>query len=148
MMTLKRTFFPLICVLISTACSFDGDKTQIDVQQLPQQVTKFISTKFKGQKIKYATKEKAGNALKYEVLLVNGTEIEFDNNGNWTEIDGNSKALPNSFIPQAIRNYVKANYKGQAIKEIKRNPNGYEIELSNEVEIKFNKNFKAVKIDK
>ena len=38
----------------------------------------------------------------YDVLLADGTEIEFSSRGEWKEVDGKRTALPTSFIPAQI----------------------------------------------
>ena len=66
---------------------------------------------------------------------------------NITEIDCKKAVVPARFIPQPIKNYLKANYPGQAVKKIEINKNEYEIELANGLDLTFNKHFKLIDID-
>ena len=145
---LKRTILTLVCVLFSTVCSIADVKIPIALIELPQPAAEFININFSGQKVEFATKEKDGMAFTYEAHLVNGTKIEFDKKGNWQEIDGKKNALPDKVVPKQIRDYVQANHKDQTITKIEREGSGYEIELSNGTDIKFNKKFKVVKTEK
>ena len=83
----------------------------------------------------------------YKVLLTGGTEIEFDGKGNWEEIDGNKKAIPNTVLPQKITSYVASNYKGQGVEKIEKESWGYQIELLSGLEIEFDNNGKFLRID-
>ena len=55
--------------------------------------------------------------------------------------------MPAELVPEQIATYVKTNFADQSITKIEKKRRGWEIELSNELEIKFNKNFVVTKID-
>lgn len=48
--------------------------------------------------------------------------------------------MPGSFVPNAIQTYVANNQKGAKVVGIERTRGGYDIELSNGIEMKFDKN--------
>ena len=77
----------------------------------------------------------------------NGTKLEFDKKGNLTEIDCKQATVPDQLIPQAIKNYLMANYAGQSVKKIEMNKNEYEVELANGLDLTFNKHFQLIDID-
>ena len=81
------------------------------------------------------------------MVLQNGTKLEFDKKGNLTEVDSKQDIVPAQLIPQAIRNYLKDNYAGQSVKKIEINKNEYEVELSNGLDLTFNKHFQLIDID-
>lgn len=83
----------------------------------------------------------------YDVVLQNGTKLEFDKKGNLTEIDCKQGKVPAKLIPQAIRNYLKKNYPAQAVKKIEMSKNEYEVELANGLDLTFNKHFQLIDID-
>lgn len=83
----------------------------------------------------------------YDVIFTTGEKIEFDRNGNWTEIDCKRSSVPSKLVPTQINNYVNTNYSGNKILKIEKDRNEYEINLSNGVEIKFNKDFMVIDID-
>lgn len=90
--------------------------------------------------------KKTFGGTEYDVILNDGTQIEFDSKGNWKEIDCGSRGVPDGLVLKPITDYVKRNFKGQKIVGIDVNKNNYEIELSNGVEIQFDRagNFKKV----
>ncbi|MDD6687766.1 PepSY-like domain-containing protein, partial [Sodaliphilus pleomorphus] len=76
-----------------------------------------------------------------------GEKLEFDRNGNWTEIDCKKSRVPVALVPSAIKNYVRKNYSGATIVQIEKARSGYEVQLSTGLELTFNKNFKVIDID-
>ena len=63
------------------------------------------------------------------------------------KIDCERNAVPDAVVPQQIKDYAAKNYADKKIVKIECNSYGYEIELDNGVEIKFDKDFNAT-IDK
>ena len=47
-------------------------------------------------------------------------------------------AVPAAIIPEAIRQYVSTNFAGTIITKIDKERYGYDIELSNDIDLKFN----------
>lgn len=80
-------------------------------------------------------------------MFNNGEKIEFDRKGNWTEIDCKMSAVPAKLVPASIARYVKSTYPGTKILKIEKDDYDYEVQLSNRLEIKFNKNFQVIDID-
>jgi hypothetical protein len=73
----------------------------------------------------------------YTVMLDNGTKIEFDGSGKWESVKSRGAALPASVVPAKIVEYVKAHYSPYTIEKIERKRYGYEVELSNDLDMKF-----------
>ncbi|MBW0030106.1 PepSY-like domain-containing protein [Prevotella copri] len=124
----------------------DNDKP-ISVNTLPAKAQALLSQHFNGQKVMLATIETGVINKSYDVVLQNGTKLEFDKKGNLTEIDCKQGKVPAKLIPQAIRNYLKKNYPAQAVKKIEMNKNEYEVELANGLDLTFNKHFQLIDID-
>lgn len=83
----------------------------------------------------------------YDIIFTNGDKVEFDRNGNWTEIKCKTAAVPATLVPPAIIKYVKDNYPSAKILEIEKDRKEYDVKLSNRMEITFNKDFLVVDID-
>lgn len=85
----------------------------------------------------------------YDVRLVNGTTIEFNNSGKWTSVDCKSREVPEGLVTKTIRNYIQKNYADVKIVKVKKKSSGYEIGLSDGVDLKFNLlgQFKGVKME-
>ncbi len=47
-------------------------------------------------------------------------------------------AVPAAIVPAAIKQYVNATFPGMVITKIEKERYGYDIELSNDLELKFN----------
>ena len=128
---MKYFLMALMCLMSS---SILADDTPIPVDQLPEAARTFVQANFKGQKIVYA--EKDWNS--FECRLKDGTKIEFTKKGAWKKIDRKKDAVPAELVPEAIREYVKANFEDCIITKIDKERYGYDIELSNDIDLKFN----------
>lgn len=83
--------------------------------------------------------------MEYDVDLSSGAEMEFREDGTWKEVKAShGSAVPAAIIPAAISKYVKNQYPGQSIIDISRKRGGYEIELSNGVELKLTEDAKPL----
>jgi hypothetical protein len=71
------------------------------------------------------------------VVLTDGTEIDFDGKGEWDSVDCKRSAVPSALVPAAIAGYVQANFPSQLIVKIDKEHYGYEVQLSNDIELKF-----------
>ena len=137
-----------ICCMVScNMVANAGNNKPISVNALPAKVQTLLSQHFNGQKVMLVTIESGVVSRSYDVVLQNGTKLEFDKKGNLTEIDYKQDIVPAQLIPQAIRNYLKDNYAGQSVKKIEMNKNEYEVELVNGLDLTFNKHFQLIDID-
>ena len=118
----------------------------IPSEKLPAAAQSFLKEYFPDSPISYVKKE-ADLTPTYEVVLQNGTEIEFNKKGQWDNIDCKRLAVPAALIPAAISEYVNANFPGQSIVKIDRETYGHEIEMANGLELKFDKKGKLLHID-
>ena len=93
--------------------------------------------------------ERDGN--KYEVELTDNTDIDFNLSFEWKKIDCDDSniygSVPTELVPVQITDYVTANFPGKHIDSIEKKYNGWEIELSNGLEITFDSNFNVTGFD-
>lgn len=143
---MKKIVFLLVCLFSMSLVKADNDKP-IEVSQLPAKAQTFITTYFKDQKVALVTQETGLFYKSYDVVFASGDKLEFDKAGNWTEVKCKTGEVPVVIIPEAILKYVKTNYPEAKILEIEHDSEGYEIKLSNRLEIKFNNKFQVVDID-
>ena len=137
-----------ICCMVSfNMVANAGNDKPISVNALPAKAQTLLSQHFNNQKVMLATIETGVISRSYDVVLQNGTKLEFDKKGNLTEIDCKQGIVPALLIPQAITNYLKDNYAGQSVKKIEINKNEYEVELTNGLDLTFNKHFQLIDID-
>ncbi|GGE95876.1 Putative beta-lactamase-inhibitor-like, PepSY-like [Chishuiella changwenlii] len=135
-----------IVLLGLSAFTFAQDQ-MISFNQLPQKGQKFINTYFNSKNVSAVTLDKDYFSKDYEVILKNGTKIEFDGSGNWTEVDGKRNTIPTGFAPDKIVAYVKKSFPQTSIIKIEKNKYSYEVELSNGLDIDFDGKGNFVKID-
>ena len=148
---MKRIFRILmiaICCMVScNMVANAGNDKPISVNALPAKAQTVLSHHFNDQKVMLATIESGVVSRSYDVVLQNGTKLEFDKKGNLTEIDCKQGIVPMLLIPQAIKNYLEVNYAGQSVKKIEIKKNEYEVELTNGLDLTFNKHFQLIDID-
>ena len=86
-----------------------------------------------------------------DVVLNDYTKIEFKLNNEWKKVDCEHAtkfiSVPATLVPEQITAYVNANFPNTIIKKLEKKFFGWEIELSNGLEVKFNNNFKVTKVD-
>ena len=148
---MKRIFrILLIAICCMVSCNMvanAGNDKPISVNALPAKAQTMLNNHFNGQKVMLATIESGVVSRSYDVVLQNGTKLEFDKKGNLKEIDCKQGIVPALLIPQAIKNYLKDNYAGQSVKKTEMNKNEYEVELTNGLDLTFNKHFQLIDID-
>ena len=114
----------------------------ITFKELPQKSQQFITTHFSGVEVLSVTVDDD-----YEVYLANGTKVEFTLQGEWKEVKCPGSAVPAAIVPAAITKYVKAQFPNSAIVKIDKKYRGYEVELNNDLELKFDKDGNFIGVD-
>lgn len=148
MKRIMRILMIAICCMMSfNIVANAGNDKPINVNELPATAQTLLSKHFKGQKVMLATIESGVVSRSYDVVLRNGTKLEFDKKGNLTEIDCKQGIVPSQLIPQPIKNYLKENYRGETVRKIEWNKKEYEVELTNGIDLTFNKHFQLIDID-
>lgn len=136
---MKKLMMIAVMALSVVFAASARDEYSRDVNVLPIAAKTILKNNFKSGVNHIKIDRELGNIKDYTVILVDGTEVEFDKYGNWTDIEvAPNKSVPVNMLPKGIMDYVKANQKGTRIVGIEKNRNGYDVELSNGVEMKFN----------
>lgn len=143
MQIFKTILFVFSVALFLTSCDNDDDAT-IDDDKLPEAASVYLQTHFKDIKITRVTKDRGDND--YDVYLENDVTLEFTDKGEVESIKSIDE-LPNSVIPAKILDYVTTNYPDEYITEWELDGNGQEVQLSNKLELKFNKAGDFIRID-
>ena len=143
---MKSKFFSIAILALGlpvfVSCSTDddnSDETLIDAQELPEKAQDFVTTYF--PEADYSRVERntvvENDGTLYEVDLTNNYEVDFNAEGDWVDVDGNGQEIPTAFIPETMANYLAENYADLFISGIDSEPTGYEVELSNDLDVKF-----------
>ncbi|MBQ2435603.1 MAG: PepSY-like domain-containing protein [Bacteroidaceae bacterium] len=151
---MKKMMLILACMFaLVTNLKADNYKP-INVSQLPQKAQTFLSTYFSEAKVSLARREFDIVELSYDVIFTDGSKVEFDRKGNWTEVDCMGKPLPEGIVPAAIEKVIKEQYpEAKATKierdrrEMERDRHEIEVKLNNRVELTFNKKMQLIDID-
>lgn len=145
---MKKILFALAAIftLGISNVSADNDKL-INKNELPVKTQQFLDNNFANVKITYAKLERDLFERSYEVVLADGTKLEFTYQGDWKDVDCRYEEVPAAIIPQPIKEYVSSNYPNEKILKIERDRGYYELKLSNRYELTFNKDYKIVDID-
>lgn len=145
---MKKVLSIIVLALVAVQFAFAGDVITQDAKQLPLTARNFINRYFTKPQISYVKIEsEILQSKKYEVLLTDRTEIDFDKKGNWLEVDCKKTAVPEALIPVAVKEYVKTHFPQEVITKIERGRSGVEVELGNDYSLKFNKKGKFVGMD-
>ena len=133
MKQIKFFAMALVCLMM-VAVNAKADDRPVPVQSLPAAAKQFVAANFPGATIVYASKDYG----KYETTLSTGAQVDFTRKGAWDKVDCHTVAVPAAIVPAAIAAYVKASFPNTVITKIDKERYGYEIELSNDIELKFN----------
>lgn len=141
---MKKVFvlaFFIGLALSNTSCN--GKKTKV--------INDFVRTYFPDTEVI----ANINDGLDRDVTLSDYTQIGFDGNLfgklEWDEVDCRhaslSTAVPAALVPAEISSYVNRINGGQSITKIAKDNRGWDIELSNGIEIEFDKRFNVVDFD-
>lgn len=146
--SMKITVIALFaCVTIFTSCSDDDDKDVVLTEaQIPSEIKAYVQTHWPTDSIVKAEKETDAGIVTYDIHLSGNVELEFNNVFEIIEIDGTTQ-LPNSVIPQAILDYVVANYPNNFITDWELEGNHQQVELNNGLELEFQMNGDFIRVD-
>ncbi len=108
------------------------------------EINTFVDTYFPQVGIRKV--ERDGN--KYEVELTDNTDIDFNLSFEWTKIDCDDSyvygSVPTELVPMQIADYVTVNFPNNHIDQIEKKYYGWDVELNNDHEIKFDHNFNVI----
>lgn len=138
----------IIAVVVGIFSASARDTYSRDVAVLPASARTTLKSNFKADVNHIKIDKEWGKVSEYDVVLNDGTEITFDSKGNWKDIEvRNNASVPTGVFPPAIADYVNKYQKKATIVGIEKKRSGYEVELSNGVEIKFNAEGKFLRYD-
>ena len=145
--TMRIMMIAIYCILSCNILASAGNDKPISVNTLPIKAQILLTNYFGNQKVALATIESGVVNKSYDVVLHNGTKLEFNKKGELTEIDCKQGVVPVNLIPLSIKNYLQNNYPGQSVKKLEIKKKEYEVELSTGMDLTFNKHFQLIDID-
>ena len=140
---MKKFILTLLAVLmVGTSLNACGRKRVIDPEKLPKVATELIQKHWPSCVIDLAYID----GREYEVLLSDGTIIEFNNKGIWKEAKC-TDGLPVTLVPGNITRYVVERFPKQLIIKCEKMRGGYEVELTNGLELQFDLQGRLTHVD-
>lgn len=144
---MKRFMFMVAALMVMAVPAMADDDRPIAVEKMPMAAQEFMKRYFPGKSVAVAKQEGSFIGKNYDVIFTDGDKLEFDRNGGWTNVDCKYGVVPQGVVPQKIAVYVEKNFPGVGIRKIEKEDRRYEVELSNDVDLKFNYSFELVNVD-
>lgn len=125
-------------LLFFTAMTISAQK-KIEVTELPLASINFIREYFPSATVVKAKKDAEQGEKGYEVILSDGTEVEFWKDGKWREVDGKKNPIPTAYIDRKIVDYVAKNYPNNKITHIDYGHKDVDVDLTDKIDLEFTK---------
>lgn len=121
-------------------------QTPIAENELSNEMKVYVEKHFPLDKISFSIKDQDGVSITYDITLKSGIKLEFNNNKEIIEIDGNDKKLPDSVIPEKILSYIKTSFPDAFVTSWELDRKFQKVELNNSLDLVFdlNGNFKEI----
>lgn len=143
---MKKQILTLAVILLLGVTAF-AQNGITNIQHLPAKSQEFIKTYFNDYQVSYVLADKEFADVDYKVRFENGTEIEFNAKGEWTDVSGKQNCIPTGFILKEITEYVNTVHKDACITDVEKEFNRITVELSNKLELEFNSKGKLISYD-
>lgn len=143
---MKKVVLSAFCALFSI-----GMFAQANTNNLPTTAQDFINRHFSQasvEKVDENSNWQIWEDDKYEVMLSNGIELDFDENGNIIEIDNqNNEAIPMEVLPSKVQSYLQANHANAKVVGWEKQKKEQEVELADGTELEFDTDGNFRKLD-
>ncbi|MFD2597509.1 PepSY-like domain-containing protein [Sphingobacterium corticis] len=126
-----------------------AQKKAVSVAELPSKAKDFLMEHYERVQVSSVTSEIKSWFAKdaFQVKLRDGKSIEFDELGNWKELDGKRAALPLAIVPEKVRIYLARSFPKNFVVRMRRDDDKYLVAISNGLELEFNRKGKFIKIN-
>ena len=142
MKSIKAILLLVVMMTMSFQAKADHDQV-IPFNQMPEAAQAFLKQHFAHKVPLVVTVDWDDYTIRYE----SGEKVEFDKHGNWKEIDCRSSLVPTELIPEEIKTNLASTFPDAMILKIERNRRGYEVKLSNGLEVEYSPSFQVIDID-
>ena len=144
---MKKILLSALAIAALAVTPTMAEDVAITAQKLPNEAQNFLKAHYAQNKVLSATHDRDLTDNDYTVYLDDGTKIEFDGAGEWESVKNHNGKIPAGVIPATIQGYITAHYPSTGVEKIERKRYGYEVELTNDLDIKFSLNGKFIGID-
>lgn len=143
---MKKILVVMTILVFSLAACADHHHL-VEYSELPTQSQVFLQKYFNVSDISYIERERDGGHYEYSVHLKNTTEIDFDEQGNLRSIDCKILPIPEGIVSKVVDVFVKLHYPSQFIVEYSIGYRYLQVELSNGVDLIFDREGHFIRID-
>ena len=141
-----KGFFVMAITLVVT--NAQAQEKAITIAEMPHPAQEFVKKYYDVKSVSHVLLEdELFSRKEYKVVLTDGTDLEFDSKGQWTEVDAQRQAVPAGIVPQKIVDYVNQSFPNNKIVQISRSSRKYEVELTSGLDLDFDRNGEFVRID-
>ena len=145
---MKKLFLLLVVSIVGMAPMLADNDKIITREELPKEAQMFLTQHFEGIEVLYAKADcDMGVVTSYDVVLEGDVKIEFNRSGEWTSVDCEKGQVPNGVLPQGVLEYVGKRFAGAYVVEIEKGLRGYEVKLSHDIDLEFDKDGKFLRVD-
>ena len=110
----------------------------VSMDRLPKKAQTFLQDYYPDAVWLSGKKEVDGCQVEYRVQFKDGTRIEFKRNGKWKQVSQRNGYIPNTLVPEPIRNFIQENFpQVQGILSMEQDRREIEVRLSNGMECSF-----------
>ena len=100
---MKKFIIAMLIMLTGVAAASARDSYSRDIKVLPAAAQNFIARNFKAKVNLIKIDSGTFSSTDYDVILTDGSEIDFDSVGNWKDIEvGRSAKVPDAAVKQNI----------------------------------------------
>lgn len=142
---MKMQKFVLTSMFITIFSSCEKE-TIIPAGEIPNEISSYVLKHFPTNSIIQILIDRDLVFKTFDVTLSGGISLEFNSKKEIQDIDG-STLLPDSVIPEKIRQFVSTNYSNNVITDWELEGKNQQIGLDNGLELKFNMKGDFLRID-
>ena len=139
----KRMLFLLVTLMCAVTGCWAGKP--IAYSEMTKEAKDFIEQNFPNMKVAFVESYFGIFGSSYELTFNTGDEVKVTTTGDWKEISSEYMDFPQQLIPDFIKTYLDDNFPNVKIEKMEKYKKYIEVELVNNVEIKFN--YQGIVID-
>ena len=138
----------LFCAVALISVWTNAERIQVKPDKIPHLAQNQLKAYFPDATVVEATKDESKIKNNYEVVLSDGTKLEFDKDGNWLFVDRGGEPIPTRMIPGQVHMVLNKNFgEYKVIKMEKDEKRNSEITLSDGTKVFFDTFLKYVKTE-
>ena len=144
---MKKIILTLSLAFVAISAVWANDDKPIKTEELPVAAQEFLKAHFPNVTVSLVMEDTDFLFKEYEVVLADASRVEFDGDGGWKDVECKSSGVPAAIVPKQVSDYVAKHYADAKVVKIERDGRGFEVSLSNRLELTFDKNFRVIDID-